>query len=510
MHEGHSHVPDDRDIRVVADDHDVVSQDDGPIEDNPIWQQENVTLRSVGIDIGSSGTQVVFSLLKLQRSGAGLATRFVVIERDCTFASTVSFTPFTSSGLVDAFALGTIIDDAYAAAGMRVEQIDTGVVILTGEALRRQNAEKIAMVVSERAGDFVCASAGDHMEATLAAHGSGAVAASAEMGQRLLNVDIGGGTTKLSVVDAGQVVTTAALHVGGRLVVADEAGRVVRLEEAGHRHGEATGVRLRLGEPVSAAELDAVAETMADVVVAALRRADPRDLPYLTEPIGSLDGVAGVVFSGGVSEYVYGTEDRDFGDLGRRLGSALRRRLDDGSIPFPLVPAAARIRATALGASQFSVQLSGNTCDLADADTLLPRRNVQVVRPAYALEHDISAESVATAIRNHLRSFDVADAADVVLALTWSGEVTHPRLHALCEGVVSGLQQRIDAGRPVLVALDADIARNLGATLREEFELPVPVLAVDGLQLWDFDYIDLGRPLEPSNAVPVTIKSLVF
>ena len=508
MPEGHPHPHIDTDDHDV---HDVIAHDDVPIEENPIWQQENVTLRSVGIDIGSSGTQVVFSQLKLQRNGAGLATRFVVVERSCVFESVVSFTPFTDSTLVDAFALGGIIDDAYTAAGMRPEEIDTGVVILTGEALRRENAEKIAMVVSMRAGDFVCATAGHHMEATLAAYGSGAAELSARTGQRLLNVDIGGGTTKLSVLESGRVVSTAALHVGGRLIVVDDAGRVVRLEDAGRAHAQAAGVVFRPGETVPAGALDAVAETMADLVVRAIRRTDSDGVPYLTEPIGSLDGVTGVVFSGGVGEFVYGTEDRDFGDVGRRLGTALRQRLDNGSIPFPLLPAAARMRATALGASQFSVQLSGTTCDLADAAGLLPRRNVQVVRPSYTLAHEIAADSVATAIRKHLRSFDVADAAgDVVLALAWSGEITHSRLHALCAAIVSGLRDRIAAGRPLFVALDADIARNLGAMLREEFDVDVPVLVVDGLNLLDFDYIDLGRPLEASLVIPVTIKSLVF
>jgi ethanolamine utilization protein EutA len=500
---GHDHSP--------GHDHDH-DDDPGPLEDNPIWQQENVTLRSVGIDIGSSGTQAVFSELKLQRDGAGLATRFVVVERRCLFESPVEFTPFGADGLIDAPGIGTIMDQAYAAAGVEPAAVDTGVVILTGEALRRQNAENIALVIAERAGDFVCATAGHHMEATLAAYGSGAARLSADTGRRILNVDIGGGTTKLSILVDGQVTATAALHVGGRLVVADEAGRVVRLEDAGRDHALTAGVTLRLGGQVSPAELDAVAEEMAGVLVAALRPgADPDDLPYLTEPIGDLGGIDGVLFSGGVAEYVYGNEERDFGDLGLRLGAVVSRRLADGSIRFPLLPAGARIRATALGASEFSVQLSGTTCFASDVAKLLPRRNIQVLRPDCPLADEIDVTALTDAIGRHLRSFGAQDGEqDVVLALSWAGRVSHRRLHALGRAVVAGLADRIAAGRPVLLALDADVGRSLGRLLRAELAVPVDVLVVDGLTLLDFDYIDLGRPLQPSNVIPVTIKSLVF
>ena len=162
------------------------------------------------------------------------------------------------------------------------------------------------------------------MEAALAAYGSGSARASLDTGRRILNIDIGGGTTKLSILAAGDVTATAALEVGGRLVAADADGRIVRLEEAGRQHARAAGVELRLGARVSSAELDAVAAEMADVLAAALAPdADAARLPYLTEPIGPLTDVTGVIFSGGVAEYVYGNETRDFGDLGRRLGLAM-------------------------------------------------------------------------------------------------------------------------------------------------------------------------------------------
>jgi ethanolamine utilization protein EutA len=492
------------------DDHDFEDgEEEATLEDNPIWQQENVTLMTVGIDIGSSGTQLLFSELKLRRSGTDLSTRYVVIERSCVYESPVSFTPF-AGGLIDGRALGEIIDLAYSAAGIAPESVETGVVILTGEALRRENAEQIATVVARKAGDFVCAAAGHHMEARLAAFGSGAVAHSAETGGRILNVDIGGGTTKLSVVASGRVLVTAALSVGGRLIAVDEADRVVRLEDAGRAHAAAAQLaEPRLGAKLGPDHRRAIAESMADVLVAALSGAT-ETVPYLTEPAGDLGTIDGVIFSGGVSEYLYGLEHRDFGDLGPALARAIADRLANGAIGFPLLPAAACIRATAIGASQFSVQLSGNTYFASDAATLLPRRNLPVVRPPLELGGEIDSDAVASCIARHVAAFGAGSESDVVLALSWSGAITHARLSALGAGVVRGLGGRPDNDRPILLAVDADIAKNLGHLMRDELGVHAELLVLDGLTLLDFDYIDLGRPRQPSGVVPVTIKSLVF
>ena len=208
-------------------DHDYF-EPDGPPEDNPLWMQDHVSLLSVGMDIGSAGTQVIFSRLNLRRLGEDLSSRYVIVSRETLFQSPVALTPYQSDERIDGAALGTIVDQAYEAARLQPRDIDTGVVILTGEALRRENAQAISRVLAQEGGELVCASAGHHMEAMLAAYGSGAARVSHDTGQRILNIDIGGGTTKLAVVDAGMVVATAALHVGGRLQVVDDAERIVR------------------------------------------------------------------------------------------------------------------------------------------------------------------------------------------------------------------------------------------------------------------------------------------
>src|SRR5262245_38769520 len=201
---------------------------EGALEDNPLWIQDNVALTSVGIDIGSSGTQVIFSRIHLRRLAEDLTSRYFVVKRETLFLSPVSLTPYQSETRIDEAALKTIIDAAYRSAGIEPKDIDTGAVILTGEALRRENAQGISAMLSEAGGDLVCATAGHHMESMLAAYGSGAALRSSEDGIRILNLDIGGGTTKLAIVEGGRVLATAAVHIGGRLLVVDADGQIGR------------------------------------------------------------------------------------------------------------------------------------------------------------------------------------------------------------------------------------------------------------------------------------------
>ena len=494
-------------------DHDHDFPDELPLEENPIWIADHVSLETVGIDIGSSGTQVIFSRVNLRRLGEELTSRYYVVSRETLFQSPVALTPYASEERIDGEKLGAIIDDAYAAARIGPDEIDTGVVILTGEALRRENAQAIAALIAEKGGDFVCATAGHHMESMLAAYGSGAARVSSDEGKRILNIDIGGGTTKLGLVENGKVTATAAVHVGGRLQVVDEGGTIVRLDPAGKHHAKRAGFTWNRGDRVADADMDKVADTMADALVAAITaRPLPHDIAhlYLTDPIAELGRIDGIMFSGGVGEYVYGRETRDFGDMGRRLGRAVRARIDAGAFPWPFLPAHECIRATALGASEYSVQLSGNTSYISTPGVLLPRRNLQVLQPPYVCTNTIDPDAVARAIRSHIVAFDVEDAREIALAFRWQGAPAYERLAAFADGIRRGLADRIARGQALYIMLDGDVAQTLGHILRDEMEVKSELLVIDGVVLWDFDYIDLGRIRMPSNTVPVTIKSLVF
>ncbi len=500
----------------VADhDHDHFEfDDDGPLEQNPIWLQDHVTLVSVGIDIGSAGTQVIFSRIKLRRYGEDLTSRYYVVSRETLYQSPVALTPYQSEERIDDAALGKIIDDAYAGAGLHPDDIDTGAVILTGEALRRENAEGIARILSEQGGEFVCATAGHHMESMLAAFGSGASRVSHDEDKRILNIDIGGGTTKLALVEKGQVTATAAVHVGGRLQVIDQGRKIIRLDPAGRFHARQAGFSWSKGDVVGPHDLDKVAQGMADTLVKALTErplSHTVEHLYLTDPIADFGRLDGIMFSGGVGEYVYGRETRDFADMGLRLGTAIRARVDSGALPWRLLPAGECIRATALGASEYSVQLSGNTSYISKPGELLPRRNLQVLQPNFVCEDVIDAAKLTKAIQAHFTAFDLIEGeGEVALALRWLGVPSYERIAAFAEGIRHGLANTIARRKPIYIMLDGDIAQTLGAILREELLVESEILAIDGVMLRDFDYIDLGRIRMPSYTVPVTIKSLVF
>ncbi len=503
-------------------DHDYdFENDDVPLEDNPLWRQDFVSLMTVGIDIGSSGTQVIFSRVNMRRMGEDLTSRYYVVSRETLFQSPVALTPYQSEERIDDAGLGAIIDDAYNAAKLRPEQIDTGVVILTGEALRRENAQGIAAVLSEQGGEFVTATAGHHMEAMLAAYGSGAARVSSDENKRILNLDIGGGTTKLGLVEKGKVIATAAIHIGGRLQVVEggkesgkESGKIVRLDPAGKHHAKRAGFTWNRGDAIDTADMQKVADVMADTLVAALTaRPMPHDVAhlFLTDPIEELGTIDGAMFSGGVAEYIYERETKDFGDMGPRLGRAIRERIARGAFPWPVLPAGECIRATALGASEYSVQLSGNTSYISSPGALLPRRNLQVLLPPFVCEEAIDPDRLADAIRNHMTAFDIVDAEhEIALALRWTGMPSYQRLAAFAEGIRRGLAGRIGKKLPLYIMLDGDVAQTLGHILRDELNVESEILVIDGVVLWDFDYIDLGRIRMPSYTVPVTIKSLVF
>ncbi len=496
-------------------DHDHDHDDFGALdpETDALWQQDHLTLLSVGIDIGSAGTQAIFSRVHLRRLSEELTSRYFVVDREAIYQSPVSLTPYQSEERIDERAVGEIIDAAYTAAGIHPDQVDTGAVILTGEALRRENAQAIAEVIAEMGGEFVCAAAGHHMESLLAAYGSGAAKASHDLGKPILNVDIGGGTTKLALVEGGRVVHTAAIHLGGRLAVVD-GGRLTRLDPVGRLLAGNAGLDWSAGGSATDDEIERVADWMADALIAALTSDAPspavRGL-WLTEPFDRVEGIEGVMFSGGVAEYVYGREERDFGDLGRRMGAAIRRRIDAGVLPWRLLPAGECIRATAIGASEYSVQLSGNTVYVSNPGALLPRKNLQVLQPDVSLAGEIDCARVTQAIRRHFEAFDLVEGeSDVALAFRWEGPPAYRRLAALARGIVEALPMTILGSRPLYLVLDGDIAHSLGALLKEEWGVASDLLVIDGVSLWDFDYVDLGRVRMPSFTVPVTIKSLVF
>jgi ethanolamine utilization protein EutA len=463
---------------------------------------------SVGIDIGSSTCHVTFSDLTLRRDGS--SSRFAVTDRLVVYESPIFLTPYSGPATIDGAALRKLIESSYREASITPGAVDSGVVVITGEALRKENAGPILDLFSREAGRFVTASAGPRHEALLAAHGSGAVEVSRREGWRVLNVDIGGGTAKLAVVDRGDVVETAAVSVGARLVAFDTSSTVTRVEELAPVLLEPGTAPPRVGEPASPQLRAALAARMAAClaeIITGDRLSDSVQQLFITPPLSSYSGAASVdriSFSGGVAEYLYGRTSASYGDLGPELGSSLRAALEHTGALGRVVELRTGIRATALGAGAYAVQSSGNTSYIADAD-VLPAASLQVVKVAGAGVADLESR-----IRQALARLDRdCWGPGLALALTLDGSaLSYPSLRAAADGV-EAVVRTSPTDVPVILLLDVDVARSVGAILSDELRLPHPVIALDGIEVGDLDYVDVNRPFGTSEVVPVTVKSLV-
>ena len=470
--------------------------------------EDEIVVLSVGVDIGSSTSHLVFSRIVLER----LDSRYVVTTRETFHESDILLTPYSAGETIDADALGEFIEKQYVDAKIDPDEIDTGALILTGVAVRRSNARAIGELFARQAGKMVAVSAGDSLETVMAAYGSGAVARSIRDNVAVMNVDIGGGTSKIAVCAEGKVVDLTAVDVGARLVCVDDAGKIVRIEEAGRRFAAELGIKLDLGVTLSPESAKALASRMADRLFEAMKSGAPSiDGSGLCrlDPLKGGRTITEVTFSGGVSEYIYGREAQSYGDLGTLLAEEVRARIA-GWGPA-LEPSNEGIRATVIGASQYTTQVSGSTIYVSPMETL-PLRNVPVIAPTMALDGEvIDSAEISAAIKGVLRRLDLGGGdSPVAVFVPWQGSATFQRLDAFCKGAVDGLAGVLAKGHPIVLAGDGDVGGLLGIHLSEEMKIASGIVSIDGLELKDFDYIDIGTMLPASGAVPVVIKSLIF
>lgn len=488
-----------------------------------------VELATVGIDVGSATYHLTVSTVRLERRATDLSTRYEVVARDVLVVSPVLLTPYLDGGgLIDADAVEATARRCYREAGVEPGDVDTGVVLLTGAALARPNARALADRLAGSSGRLVCAAAGHHFEAILAAHGSGAVARSRREGRPVVALDVGGATTKLAVVDGGQVRSTAALSAGGRLVAWDGDGHLTRVEPVVRPVARRLGVDLSPGADVDPAAIEALAAHLAAAVVEQLLPAGSRGgtgaALLLSDPLSVPEEAFELVPSGGVAEYLQvpggppaaagGSARAGRGggdDLGPSLARWLLVCLRDAGLEDRLRVGTQRIRATVVGASQFSTQVSGSTTRLG-ARAALPLHNVPVVRPSLALDGTVDPDQVADAVRRALveRFEGLASPPAVALAVAWEGLPDHARLRALADGIATGTAG-LPADTVLVVAVDHDVAASLGRLMVEESGADDRSLVVlDGLELADLDHLDVARPVQPAKVVPVVVKSLLF
>jgi len=460
-------------------------------------------LTSVGIDIGSSTSHLMFSELRIGYPSFH-RRRPEVIERRVIARSPIMLTPFSEDWNIEAEPLRELIDSAFSQAGLSREEVDTGAVVITGEAARRDNARKIAEFFSREAGRFVCATAGPALETVMAAHGSGAVYKSREEGLTLLNIDLGGGTTKISLIEKGRIQATAALNIGARLVAYDGGGIVTRIEKAGRRFLGDIGSRVEIGDRVDGEVLSQLAARMARLLYDMLGGERPPwgDL-LVTPPMGKVPAVDGLLFSGGVAEYIYCREQRVFGDLGPYLGREVRREAEERG--FRVFDAAEGIRATVIGASQYTVQLSGETIFIPDG-VKLPIRNLRVFVVRVSWEPPV-AEKTAKAIQATLKGLD-PEVQGSPFALLFSSPpfVGYGAVQELAEGIRRALRPMSGGERPQMLVFEQNVGRVVGEMLAPDLNTP----CVDEVSLTELDFIDVGERVDGEDFVPVVVKSLAF
>ena len=480
-----------------------------------IWAADNVELTTVGIDIGSSTSHLMFARVHLSRLATGLSSRFVVVDRKILWQSPILLTPYLPDFTIDTGKLLEFINRSYADAGLTRGNVDSGAVILTGEALKRKNARAIADLFSEESGKFVCASAGHHMECQMAAHGSGAVKLSASRSKTVLNVDIGGGTTKLALIKNGKLLATIAIAVGGRLIV-EENGRITRLEAPAIELGRELGIELEDGGTLSPDDRRRIVARMSELIVAAMNRSPPDGLfrrLLVTEPWPKhLTGILidAVTFSGGVAEYIFGRETARFGDLGFDLAHELRHALARKEVVATVWDPGQGIRATVIGASQFSVQTSGNTIMVSDPK-LLPLHNLPVIACRFDLAVEVNADAVTAQVREALVQSDMEEGESALaLSFRWQGDPSHARLAEVARGLCAAVPRTLAAGLPIVLLIDGDIGLSLGRIIHLEVAPGANVIAIDSVELKQFDYVDIGAVIDVSNVVIVIIKSLLF
>ncbi|HEY4134576.1 MAG TPA: ethanolamine ammonia-lyase reactivating factor EutA [Alphaproteobacteria bacterium] len=485
----------------------------GPIADdgfpsNPDW----LRLTSVGIDIGSSTSHLMFSKLVMRRRGHEMSSDFEVAHRAVLHRSSILLTPYSNPDTIDTNKLAAFVERSYGEAGIAPADVDTGAVICTGEAVRKHNSQAIIRMLAESGGKFVCATAGPNLEAALGAHGSGAVTRSLKNDGVCLHVDIGGGTSKLALVEAGAVVETAAVNVGARLIAWDKEDRIIRIEAAGRTVAQTCGYDLDVGHVINEKQKLLIAEELSKALYQVLQRKQLSPLVadmIISGPLKYAGPIADISFSGGVSEYIYGTDTHDYGDLGPLLGAAIRRKVS--TLGVPLAGSLEHIRATVIGASQYTVQLSSSTVYVSD-ENLLPQLDLQVVTaqiPAGPAE--LTAETVTEAILRGFKFLDISPqeaARPVALALLGSVIPNRASIKALCAGIIQVLSQT--PADPWIITLSSDVAGLVGAMLKEEEKVAQDIIVIDGIRVGEFAFIDLGQSIKSVDAVPVVVKSLVF
>ena len=471
------------------------------------------TITSVGIDIGTSTTQLIFSRLTIENLASSYTVpRISIVDKEVIYRSHIYFTPLKSQQEIDVEAVRKIVKEEYEKAGMTPDMLQTGAVIITGETARKQNANLVLEMLSDMAGDFVVATAGPDLESVLSGKGAGADRISEEERICVANVDIGGGTSNIASFYKGQVMGTSCLDIGGRLIKV-ENGKISYIFHKTAELASHMGISIKVGDPADPEKLRKICDRMADELAQALylKDADAEHAGLYTNDGKRLPDnhkIDAVTFSGGVADCIYhpeGKETFQYGDIGVLLGRAILDHPAFKNIRW--FTAAETIRATVVGAGTHTTSVSGST--ISYAKDKLPVKNIPVLRIGSDDEADL--EAFASSIIQQLPLYHSEEKLEQI-AISFEGRhyVSFLEIQALAAAIIKGAREIIDSEFPLILVVENDIGKVLGNALNVALHREKPVVCIDGIHAQGGDYIDIGEPLANGRVVPVVTKTLIF
>ena len=470
---------------------------------------------SVGIDVGTSTTQVIFSKLLMENMADYFsAPRVSIVGKELIYKSKIHVTPLKTSVLLDGEAIRRIVEEEYQKAGFTPDDLDTGAVIITGESARKENAQLLTEQLSSIAGEFVVSTAGPDLESVIAGKGSGAFQYSIDHECSVVNLDIGGGTTNIVVFDCGQIRAKCCFDIGGRLIRLGEDGTVRSISPAAQAVAEAVGVSLVTGVRISVEELRKITDKMAQLLAQALGviPAEPL-LERLRTPGSSSGELRGqrfnqICFSGGVADCVYEAKASPllYGDIGVLLGTSIREESLFKSLT--LIPAGETICATVVGAGTYTTSISGSTIECSD--DIFPMKNVPVLKLSTEEQERCLAGDAQWLREKGTWFLQQSDSEQLILALPGKTDPDYEEVKRLAECIVTAMDAVLPVGKPVVAVLETDMAKAVGLAMKLVCAGNRHVAAVDGIRVEEGDYLDIGRPLMNGLVVPVVVKTLVF
>lgn len=472
---------------------------------------EYLKLLSVGIDIGSSTSHLIFSNLTLKReiSFFNMSNRYILEHREVIYESEIIMTPLIDSNTIDVDSLVSFINKEYERAEIDKDEVDSGAVIVTGETAKKKNALDIVNKISSESGKFVSATAGPNFESVLGAMGSGIIKYSQSVKKTILNVDVGGGTCNLAIVSNGQILSTSCINVGGSLLGIDENNIVWRIDIPVQIIMDQLNFSYKIGDKISIKDASKIAKILADSLVEVMLGPTVSEIAKTLMMTDDLDFSAlidGYSFSGGIAELIY-QPGKKFNDIGHLLASEINNLIEQKSLS--IIEPENKIRATVIGAGAFSLSISGSTC-FVDKDINLPITNIPIL-PVNITQENFSKDKLVEEVNRSFNNFDMKEGEDLV-GLFFQKPIYHQDrlLGEFAMGIEKALKNSISNKIPIILVFEMDLARMLGITIRRETSIQDNLICLDELFLESGDWIDLGAPLRSGDAYPVTVKSLVF